>query len=104
MQVAGGASQNGIVIGNTFDKYGSTNPIVRWMMAGFNQALSRFVQDANPISIHEVGCGEGYWVTQWAAQGYDVRGSDFSSDVIAIAKPNDTAHITLHNIDGDVSK
>ena len=86
MQVAGGRLEDGIVIGNTYDKYGTTNPIARWMMNGFDAALSRFVSDAAPKTIHEVGCGEGYWVLRWLAGGIDVRGTDFSSDVIAMAR------------------
>ena len=86
MQVAGGRLEDGIVIGNTYDKYGTTNPIARWMMNGFDAALSRFVADAAPKTIHEVGCGEGYWVLRWLADGIDVRGTDFSSDVIAMAR------------------
>lgn len=88
IQVAGGASENGIVIGNTFDKYGSRNPIVKWMMNGFEGALSELVAKASPDTIHEVGCGEGYWVLRWKEQGLEARGSDFSKDVIAMAQKN----------------
>ena len=74
MKVAGGLSENGVVIGNTYDKYGSKNPIVKRMMAGFDNALSGFVSDAAPQTIHEVGCGEGFWAMTWAAEGKQVRG------------------------------
>ena len=86
MQIAGGACQDGVVIGNTFDKYGSGNPIVKRLMSGFENALTRFVENAAPKSIHEVGCGEGYWATRWTHEGYRVRGTDFSSEVISLAK------------------
>jgi len=85
MKVAGGRIENGIVIGNTFDKYGSRNPIVRLMMTGFNKSLDRFVRKARPKTVHEIGCGEGYWVSRWLAEGIDARGSDFSTKVIAMA-------------------
>jgi SAM-dependent methyltransferase len=88
MKVAGGQAEDGIVIGNTFDKYGSTNPLVKWMMAGFDGALSRFVEAADPTTIHEVGCGEGYWVMNWAARGKAVKGTDFSVQVIDMARKN----------------
>lgn len=88
IQVAGGVSEDGIIIGNTFDKYGSRNPIVKWMMNGFEGALSEFVAKASPNTIHEVGCGEGYWVLRWNQQGLVARGSDFSKDVIALARKN----------------
>jgi ubiquinone/menaquinone biosynthesis C-methylase UbiE len=90
MKVAGGLSENGVVIGNTYDKYGSKNPIVKWIMAGFDNALSGFVSDAAPQTIHEVGCGEGFWAMTWAAEGKQVRGTDFSSQIIRIAKANAT--------------
>ncbi|GHC68072.1 class I SAM-dependent methyltransferase [Limoniibacter endophyticus] len=88
IKVAGGRSEEGVVIGNTFDKYGSNNPLVKWMMAGFDGALSDFVSEAAPQTIHEVGCGEGYWAMTWAQRGTQVKGTDFSSDVIEMARGN----------------
>lgn len=88
IKIAGGVEESGVVVGNAYDKYGSKNPIVKWMMRGFETALSDFVVKAAPSSIHEVGCGEGYWVLRWNEQGLLARGSDFSKDVIEIAKDN----------------
>jgi len=88
VRVSGGISEQGVVVGNTYDKYGSTNPLVRRIMSGFERALSELVALAQPQSIHEVGCGEGYWTLRWAAQGLRVRGSDFSNQVIEIAREN----------------
>lgn len=48
------------VIGNVYDKYGSQNPIVRRLMAGFEGALLDLITPVQPRSILEVGCGEGY--------------------------------------------
>jgi len=88
IKIAGGAEENGVVIGNAYDKYGSRNPLVKWMMNGFESVLSDFVATASPRSIHEIGCGEGYWVLRWADQGLAARGCDFSSDVIDLAREN----------------
>lgn len=88
LTVAGGATEHGVVIGNTYDKYGSRNPIVKRMMAGFEAALSEFVAASAPQSIHEVGCGEGHWVLRWNEQGLRARGCDFSETVIGIARDN----------------
>ena len=88
IQVAGGLQEDGVEVGNAFDKYGSRNPIVRVLMRGFHQALSDFVRRADPKSIHEVGCGEGYWVLTWQRSGIAARGSDFSTQVIDIARAN----------------
>jgi len=59
-------SEDGIVTGNTYDKYGSTNPLVRRMMAGFESALDELLARADPRSLLDVGCGEGVLVHKWA--------------------------------------
>ncbi len=45
--------------GNTYDKYGSTNPIERRMMRGFFAALDRCLDRTSPTRIFEIGVGEG---------------------------------------------
>ena len=52
--------------GNTFDKYGSTNPAVRRLMAGFHGTLDDLWTKAGPRSLLDVGCGEGVLTEQWA--------------------------------------
>jgi 2-polyprenyl-3-methyl-5-hydroxy-6-metoxy-1,4-benzoquinol methylase len=59
-------SEDGIVTGNTYDKYGSTNPLVKRMMDGFENALDELLAAASPMSLLDVGCGEGVLVHQWA--------------------------------------
>ena len=54
--------------GNTFDKYGSTNPVVRRLMAGFEGTLARLFAQADPQSVLDVGCGEGVLTQRWAEQ------------------------------------
>ncbi len=88
MKIAGGMQEDGIVVGNAYDKYGAKNPVVRWIMAGFSNALSELVAKVEPRTIHEIGCGEGYWVFDWNAQGIRARGSDFSEKVIDLAREN----------------
>jgi 2-polyprenyl-3-methyl-5-hydroxy-6-metoxy-1,4-benzoquinol methylase len=88
IKIAKGNKQDGIVIGNAFDKYGSSNLVVKIIMNGFDKALARFVNQVSPKDIHEVGCGEGYWVIKWQQASINARGSDFSSEVIAIAREN----------------
>lgn len=88
IKIAGGAKQDGVVIGNAYDKYGSKNPVVKWMMNGFASALFDLIAKAEPESIHEIGCGEGYWVLRWNEQGLNARGCDFSREVIEIAREN----------------
>lgn len=78
-------TEQGVVIGNVYDKYGSKNPIVQWLMQGFEDALSDLVAMSHPASIHEIGCGEGHWVRKWRTSGIAARGCDFSSQVIDVA-------------------
>jgi 2-polyprenyl-3-methyl-5-hydroxy-6-metoxy-1,4-benzoquinol methylase len=52
--------------GNTFDKYGSGNPVVRRLMAGFERTLDELFTQAAPTSVLDVGCGEGVLSQQWA--------------------------------------
>ena len=88
MRISGGRTEDGIVFGNTFDKYGSANPVVHRIMRGFAGRLQGYVERAAPASIHEVGCGEGYWTLRWAQRGVPCRGTDFSESVIDYARAN----------------
>jgi 2-polyprenyl-3-methyl-5-hydroxy-6-metoxy-1,4-benzoquinol methylase len=54
--------------GNTFDKYGSTNPVVRRLMTSFEHTLDELFARADPESVLDVGCGEGVLTAQWAAR------------------------------------
>jgi SAM-dependent methyltransferase len=54
--------------GNTFDKYGSANPVVRRLMSGFERTLDELFTQAGPSSVLDVGCGEGVLTAQWATQ------------------------------------
>jgi ubiquinone/menaquinone biosynthesis C-methylase UbiE len=52
------AASAGVPTGNTYDKYGSANPLVRRMMAGFFAALDALLPAAAPATVLEVGIGE----------------------------------------------
>lgn len=45
--------------GNTYDKYGSTNPIEQRMMANFLRSLDHMLDGLEPHRILEIGTGEG---------------------------------------------
>ena len=61
-------SRDGVVTGNTYDKYGSSNPLVRRLMSGFERDLDELLELASPGSLLDVGCGEGVLVHRWAAR------------------------------------
>jgi 2-polyprenyl-3-methyl-5-hydroxy-6-metoxy-1,4-benzoquinol methylase len=61
-------SRDGVVTGNTYDKYGSSNPVVRRLMAGFERTLDELMGQVRPASLLDVGCGEGVLVHRWATE------------------------------------
>jgi 2-polyprenyl-3-methyl-5-hydroxy-6-metoxy-1,4-benzoquinol methylase len=74
----------GTVTGNTFDKYGSTNPVVKRLMAGFHRDLDELFGQARPGSLLDVGCGEGVLVSEWAERldGGRVLGIDLDDPAL----------------------
>jgi SAM-dependent methyltransferase len=66
-------SDEGIVTGNTYDKYDSTNPVVRRLMSAFQRTLDELFEQSDPSSVLDVGCGEGVLVHQWAQRLGDRR-------------------------------
>ncbi len=81
--------------GNTFDKYGSTNPIVRRLMSRFERTLDELFAAAGPQSLLDVGCGEGVLTEKWATRitpgrvvGIDLDDPKLAAEWEARARPN----------------
>ena len=77
---------DGLVVGNTYDKYGTSNPIARRLMRGFLDSAERLAKRTHAANIYEAGCGEGKLSNYFHSLGYKVRGSDVSADVINEAR------------------
>jgi 2-polyprenyl-3-methyl-5-hydroxy-6-metoxy-1,4-benzoquinol methylase len=81
--------------GNTFDKYGSTNPVVRRLMSGFQRTLDELFAEAAPESVLDIGCGEGVLTEQWAQRlgsgrvvGTDLDDPKLEAEWAARRRPN----------------
>jgi 2-polyprenyl-3-methyl-5-hydroxy-6-metoxy-1,4-benzoquinol methylase len=77
------ATGQAVPTGNTFDKYGSTNPVVRRLMAAFERDLGELFTRAAPESVLDVGCGEGVLTEQWASAAGRVVGIDLDDPKLA---------------------
>jgi ubiquinone/menaquinone biosynthesis C-methylase UbiE len=53
------STEHAVPTGNTYDKYASSNPIERRLMAGFLERLDQSLPKVDPTRILEVGVGEG---------------------------------------------
>ncbi len=71
--MSGGVTAAEVPTGNTFDKYGSSNPVVKRLMGGFHSTLDELWAKAAPGSILDVGCGEGVLTVEWAERLGDRR-------------------------------
>jgi 2-polyprenyl-3-methyl-5-hydroxy-6-metoxy-1,4-benzoquinol methylase len=72
--------------GNVYDKYGTSNPISRRLVAGFMSDLDELVDRTGAREAHEVGCGEGELSIRLARRGIRVRGTDAFPQVLEEAR------------------
>ena len=76
----------GIVAGNVYPKYTTSNPVARRLVDNFIATLRDLVRQSGAQEVHEVGCGEGHLSMLLAADGLRVRGCDLSPGAIAAAR------------------
>jgi 2-polyprenyl-3-methyl-5-hydroxy-6-metoxy-1,4-benzoquinol methylase len=85
----------GTVTGNTYDKYGSSNPVVRRLMATFERTLGELLSRAQPTSLLDVGCGEAVLLHRWARRwpgsrfvGFDLEDAALQAQWARRTAPN----------------
>ena len=90
-----GASAAEVPTGNTYDKYGSSNPLVKGLMARFRSKLDELWESAAPESVLDVGCGEGVLTLEWAERlgdgrivGIDLEDAGLRAEWHRRARPN----------------
>ncbi|MBN1265966.1 MAG: class I SAM-dependent methyltransferase [Anaerolineales bacterium] len=79
-------TEKGVVIGNTYLKYSTRNPIARFLVDHFIKVLDEMVYSINPEHIHEVGCGEGELISRYVDGRRRLTASDFSQEIIREAR------------------
>lgn len=91
---ASSIGRDGVPVGNTYDKYGSANPVVERLMAGFDASLHDLWERARPESILDVGCGEGVITSAWAERlagarvvGVDLEHPRLRAEWESLARP-----------------
>jgi 2-polyprenyl-3-methyl-5-hydroxy-6-metoxy-1,4-benzoquinol methylase len=89
------ARAGAVPTGNTFDKYGSQNAVVRRLMARFRRDLDELWRTADPGSVLDVGCGEGVLTHEWAGRlgegrivGIDLPDDGLRAEWTTRARPN----------------
>ena len=95
MSSGAGVQDPVVPTGNTYDKYGSTNPVVRRLMGGFRSSLAELFRRAGPESVLDVGCGEGVLTYNWARQlggkpvvGFDLEDPKLQAEWATRAREN----------------
>lgn len=92
---AGPTAPEAVPTGNTFDKYGSKNPLVRRLMSGFHSSLDELWARASPENLLDVGCGEGVLTSEWAERlgegrivGIDLEDPKLQAEWATRRRPN----------------
>jgi 2-polyprenyl-3-methyl-5-hydroxy-6-metoxy-1,4-benzoquinol methylase len=80
--------------GNRYAKYATRNPAARRLVAGFRRTLDGLLDEAAPVTILDVGCGEGVlaaaWARRWGVErvvGVDVEDVRLRAEWAARARP-----------------
>lgn len=74
--------------GNYYNKHKSANPIVKYLMKNFHDTLFEMIHYVSPVSMLDVGCGEGYSLKQLKDKypELDIEATDVEQEIIEIAR------------------
>jgi len=70
-----------VPVGNTYDKFNTTNPVARRLMDGFIGSFSDFFMRARAANVIEIGCGEGYMLEIMQRINQTSRYTGFDIDI-----------------------
>lgn len=84
--------EGGIIVGNFYDKYESSNPIEKVLVKNFYNNLKQLIGMSKAQNIHEIGCGEGHLSFKLAGAGYNIRSCDISKNLIDQAQNYALSH------------
>ncbi len=71
-----------VVVGNVYDKYGSSNPVVRRIMQRFLRTFDELCPIPPAETTHEIGCGEGHLTARLAQRVKAIRATDISAELL----------------------
>ena len=57
--------EDGVISGNVYDKYGTRNPVARYLQRNYQAVLLQLIRTCGAREAHEVGCGAGYLSVDW---------------------------------------
>ncbi len=96
--------ENGVIVGNVYDKYSSKNLVARYLFNKFLKNVIEMVKWTDCSDVHELGCGEGH-LSHIISQipNTRIRASDFSSEIVNRATQTYPSIIfqvrDIHNLD-----
>ena len=78
--------EDGVVVGNIYNKQTTRNPIAKWMVNNFDKCFLDLIEPIKPAKIIEVGCGEGRLTKLLLEQTNAlIHGIDISDSVLQTA-------------------
>ena len=75
--------EDGVIVGTSSNKYESRNPAMRYLVAGFDRAITSLLAMSDASNVLEIGAGEGH-VTDLILEHTEakVHATDISEQVI----------------------